>query len=421
VTPIEEAMFMGPNGQGFQRIALEPNPAEGRGITPSYLTQLADFLLSQSRWARPVGIVATDGDSSRFLPRLDHERVLLDGILAIGERGYALAAPPPADPAIAPLDLTEVREEGLHTVFVCLSSQRVPIGDPLAVRHVEADGIGMAPAHRTSQLVLALESERQQYLDWLPVARFTRTRRGATFETSYDEHFHPPVTDLAAFHGDNALDRLVNRAIPLLEGMEDRPLARQISVELQVLGSCARRGSPQIAMLQAHRCLALIREARLKGLVLPASLENRSFDPVGFSDFMHDLWEATESKSSSEELPPQIVIDGKLCVRLDGKLERDIAHWKWTSVPRRFVNGLALYLPRTLASEIPAVSYTRQPTAPNAWRATELAKNVGAPGIALGLRDITGEIDAVYFTVAAISLALKFEQRLNEAHAIYYW
>jgi hypothetical protein len=118
-----------------------------------------------------------------------------------------------------------------------------------------------------------------------------------------------------------------------------------------------------------------------------------------------------------------LAIAGRPCTRLSGSLERDVAYWKWTNSKKdvRFINGLALYLPHALAADVPVVMYGRQANNLNAYRPAEAAGSVAAPGVALLFPEITGEVDLVCFTVAAVALAVKFEQRLNEGHALYHW
>ena len=404
-------------------VSLEPNPAEWRGITSQYLTELADYLLAESRWGRGPGLLALPARRGNGVPVMTAPELLgLHGITALGENGYAIVSWPGSDsPRVKSLDLRSL-PPGDHLIYACLAAERVPCGESLPTRRPGTEGPGRALRYRAARVALAAEGQRDHYLDWLPVARVVRERGAASIRTRLDDSFHPPVTDLQAWSAPLPLGLLVDRGLQALDGEPETSLRTLARLELIALRNVSGRGDPQVAFLQTQRCIALLRACQLARLILPGDIEQVDYAPCELWRFFAMIAEALQAQSSREPLPPQVSVAGVAYQRLAGEFVRDGAVWRWDAPRSGFrVNGMALYFPFASLGELPIVKCGRLVHEANGFPLATEAAGLAEPGTALLLDQVTNAVDRVLLTVASPAEAVRFEQKLNQGHGLYYY
>jgi hypothetical protein len=399
---------------------LEPNAFDGRSITPALWTDLVDFLLDQARYGRTPGLLPSPTNRPNAVLRWKTPDLLaLDAILAVGENGHPLVVPPDAEPRIRPLSL-EHEPEGDHAIYACLAAERVSFGEPVVARPANGTAPARRPRWRARRVVLAKGGDAADHLDRLQVGIVARrAHAGGHFTNAIDTSFHPPVTDLAAYRLPNPLVRLAARGLEAVRelGPERGPLRR----ELTLLGNVAERGRPEVAMLQAQRCIGLLREARLDSLELPEDLEQRAWDPRTFTAFLGRLAQTLEDRAQAEPFPIALEIDSGHYLRAEEQVRPDDAGFFRWKAPAGFHAGeLAIYFPRAVRGELPNLTCGRNKQHLDRFRPWRQASPLSRPGVAMRLDGLEGALEGFYLKVTAGAEFSRLEQHLGDGHAVYY-
>jgi hypothetical protein len=396
---------------------FEPNPAEGRGITSGYLTELSNYLLGQMSWGRRFGLLPAGQRRPSAIPVIQGGLLRLDAILAIGESGYPLFCDPALGMKIEPLDLRNLTE-GEHLIYACLASTRVPFGEPISIRRGEGDGSAIVAKYRAPQIRLVADANRAQYVDGLAIALVRCRNAGGTLATSLEPSFHPAVVDLAAWqHPTSPLSRLVEQGIGAIGQEREDPLARLARVELTVLGNVCSAGDPEVALVQAQRCLGLLRAMLKPPLALPGQLEQMTYAPGELWRFMALLADSLDRIGDDHKpLPDLLKIDGQNHLHLEGQFKFEDPLWHWVGESKQ-VTSIALYFPYAIQADLPLLLVGRSRESVN--RLTR-AVPVEAAGTAIALQDISNAVDSIYITSANAADGPRLRNNLGTEHALYY-
>lgn len=403
-----------------RRHPLEPNPSPGRPLTSQFIGDLVRFLEGTAALARGPGLVAPCAGERVVLPYLDPPDVLnLRAIRAIGECGYAIIAGhsgscsliQPYDTARLPL--------GRHRIYACASHEKVATGQ-IVEEPAGGNGAGTlrSRSHRVQRVVLEADDGRFEHLDWLPVAEIDRVHDAGMPRTLLDGTFHPQVQDMRAWALPNATGQLASQMLDRLEDGATGPFDASLRLELVLLRNLVETGRPDAVMLQAQRCLGLLRLDGSRLLPLDGRLERYRIEPDSFSSFMADLSATLSRLENPETFPTLLEIDGERYVRIAGGLVEDGDTWVWSLPGSEFVaNGLAIYLPRALRESLPQVRYGPHRTSLDTVSRT--ARQLAGPGTALLLEGVRGGVPALHLTVDTESRRQRLRQLMGDGHALY--
>jgi len=230
--------------------------------------------------------------------------------------------------------------------------------------------------------------------------------------------FHPAVVDLAAWlHPTSPLSRLVEQGIRAIEQEREDPLARLARVELTVLGNISSAGDPQVAFVQAQRCLGLLRAMLKPPLALPGQLEQMTYAPGELWKFMALLADSVDRIGDDHKpLPDLLKIDGQNHLRLEGQFKFENPLWHWVGDSKQ-VSSIAIYFPYAIQADLPLLLAGR--SRENVNQLTN-AGAVEAAGTAIVLQEIANAVDSIYITPANAADGPRLRNNLGTGHALYY-
>lgn len=403
---------------------LEPNPAPGRPITRGYIDELVEYLEYQAAWGRPYGLLPAQSGQAPALPYLDPPDVLhLPSIRAIGARGRLLLADA-ADPegAIPPLDAGQLAV-GSHRIYACLCREKAPCG-PLVQEGASPNGAAdrlQYREYRRPQVILTTAEERTAHLDWLQVAELERSREAGVVRTKLNEWFHPPVANMRAYLRPNPLSLLASRGLAALPPERQEAIASSLRVELLLLQSIAEEASPEVAFLQAQRCLALLPQLQGTPLLLDGRLQGHRYSPDSFPEFLAILWDSLQRRENYDLYPPILEIDGYRYQRVPGELTDGDDFWTWSPQTPGFVaRGVAIYMPLSQPGSVPVIQYDRQRTDTRSFTIARPAEVISGPGTAILLGRWSEQTGQIYITSNSQVMHQRLRKQLGDGHAIYY-
>jgi hypothetical protein len=406
-------------------IALEPNPAPGRLLTPRYFNDLTEYQEVLAACGRSHGLIPDMAGWSTGLPYLDPPDVLhLRSICAYGMRGRLLLANAEYSEAGIPAFDTSDLPVGTHAIYACLSGDKIPFG-PLVRDGGSSRGDSDASSYREyriARVALTAGDQRMNYQDWLGVAEIERCREGGIVVTKLNREFHPPVLSMRAYLHPNPLTLLANRGLALIQPEREERAAPAARDELALLQNLAEEASPEIALLQTQRCLLLLRQLGDPQLLFDARLEGWRFNPNSFTSFLSLLRSSLEKGGTSELYPSTLEIEGTSYQRLTGELREEDDFWTWAPGIAGFVaNGLALYLPLSPPGSLPVIKYSLRRSDPHSFGIAGTAQSVSGSGAAV-LFDRWGEqTGRIYLTADAQRMDQRLRKQLGDGHAFYYY
>src|SRR5262249_8422309 len=147
--------------------------------------------------------------------------------------------------------------------------------------------------------------------------------------------------------------RLAEQGIGAIGQEREDPLARLARVELTVLGNVCSAGDPEVAFVQAQRCLGLLRAMLKPPLALPGQLEQMTYSPGELWKFMAFLADSLDrARYDHKPLPDLLNIDGQNHLRLEGHFKFEDPLWHWVGESKQ-VNSMALYFPYAIQADLP--------------------------------------------------------------------
>jgi hypothetical protein len=405
---------------------FEPNPFDGRGLSPAYINDYTNFLESHCSLGHTPGLLPKSSRRRHALPEFRTPDVLqLASIAAIGECGHRIIVPPDqSDVRISTLNMRTL-DPGTHAIYACLAPDRPPFGETIPARGANGNGPTRHHKWRAHRVFLATSdalsgSSAEPLVDWLQVGIVHRVPRGGYLANVLDCDYHPPIADMTAYVHANPLVLLSERGLRACEELADASLHEALRRELMLLRNVAERGRPGEVLLQTQRCLAMLRAGHVEGLVLPADLEQTPYDPLTFCEFLGRLAAALRSDASPELYPETLHVGSERWMKLDEPLHADGGGFlRWKGPEEFYARGFLLYCPRAVRGELPHVSCGRSRQDLDAFQpARELT--AAAPGVALSLEGLRGSVSGFFLKATAGAELNRLEQRLGEGHAIYY-
>ncbi len=395
-----------------------------------HLRLTREFLLDQISYAEWHGRV---GSRPGLLPPVGAEPSLqldmepadvmwLRRLTAIGELGQPLLVGD-GGRDVSPLDTTRLGV-GRHRVFAALERTREPCGD--VVECLPADGARRAVsghAHLKPRVSLVVGDDRFQHRDWLEIAHVERARDRGAMRTFLDGSFHPAIRDMSAYTKPNPLVTLARLGLDACGDIESEIARVVLRSELVVLQNVATHGCPQLAVIQAQRCLALLSELGGAAVPVHAGAERVRYAPDTVCRFLSTVAGDLADGGDGPVYPDIIRVDETSYQRLDGELEEDGRYWTWQA--RRpgglWANGLVIYLPRSSPDALPIVQFGQHKAEPHSFRRARTSHANGRPGATLRLDPITERLGAIYLVTDAAQHELELRAQLGDGHAIYYF
>lgn len=400
-------------------MSLEPNPLSQRGITTTFLEERSRYFESFGRLGWGPGLLPPRGAPSFDLVEDPTEVLQLRRLRALGVRGFPILVGDEGHARPAPVRDTGDLEVGRHRVYACLAWQKQPDGELFEELRMDGGPPIRGQKYVRQQVVLETDDSRLQHRDWLQIAEIERVREMGTVRTRLDTSFHPMLLDMAAYTRSNPLTGLATRILAWLDSREKDLQSRVLRTELVALRNAAEEGSPQLAFLQAQRCIALLRGVEGLPLVLSADLEGYRYSNEALCKFLAHLAWNLVAGTSEELYPVTLEADSVRYLRLPGEFVEDGDYWVWRGPSPDFVaGGLAIYLPHADRSSVPHVQYARHRNAP--MRVSTAGESISKPGVVLVLDQVGQPVSEVYLAAESFDKAQRLRMNLKEGHAVYY-
>ena len=151
-------------------------------------------------------------------------------------------------------------------------------------------------------------------------------------------------------------------------------------------------------------------------------LESFRFHPDEFAAFLVALDDSLDQAPQDSLYPECLEVGGRKYFHASGEFTRHQGLWVWAPPPHiEQVNGLALYFPRAVRSELPVMRYGRARDEATAYKTATLAADLRGPGCLILLEEMRGKLERVHLTSVTSAVELRLERRLLDGHALYYF
>lgn len=402
---------------------LEPNPAPGREMRPSFFNERTRYFedLLAIACTKPGLLGRADSGCRSFVYIEPSDLLKMRSLTAIGENGHIISINEIGGIETAkPLDCRAL-PIGVHQIYACLTSSKVTCGNPIEI--IEEPGSHSkvtTQRYLKSRIVLEVGDKRFEHRDWFQVAEVNRLSQGGIVRTILNERFHPSIHSMEAYCHSNPLCKLTDLILTRLAMRHSEDDSTALRIELTLLKNIASSGSPEQVFLQAQKCLLLLScRPELVNLAV-GQLIDVAYDHNSFCEFLAMIDDCINSYGHEDELPDSLEADGKKYFRLPGELTQEGDLWSWNAPEANFnANSILVYLPRVAPGSVPNVHYGSDKSE-QVRSVGSFATRVSGAGTAIKLDRLSGRIKSIVVAVDRLEYQQRLVMQLGEGHALYY-